>query len=101
MEEHRDEHDQLLRMKHDNYIRRARLVKQIVDAHYEPGSQRGCLRYIWRVYVNPVYPMSMSSFYRMVEFMQGVDGYVGTGRCRVSRPQKLPVDVQAVQLSLF
>ena len=86
--------------KTENYIRRARLVKQIVDNHYEAGSHRGCLRYIWRVYVNPVYPMSESSFYHMMSFMQHLDGFVGKGARRVEKKRALPKGVEPVQLDL-
>ena len=87
--------------KSDNYIRRARLVKQIVDDHYEPGAHRGCLRYVWRVYVCPVYPMSETTFYRMIELAQALDGFVGKGPNRVEKLQKLPPGVDSVQLTLF
>lgn len=86
--------------KTENYIRRARLVKQIVDSHYEPGSHRGCLRYIWRVHVNPVYPMSESTFYHMLSYIQGVDGYVGIGINRVEKRKSVDVDSSSVQLEL-
>lgn len=81
-----------------SYIRRARLVKEIVDSHYVQGAHRGCLRYVWRVYVRPIYPMSEVTFYRYVEFMQGVDGFVGKGPSRVEKPIKI---TDPLQLDLF
>ena len=85
--------------KTENYIRRARLVKQIVDSHYEPGSHRGCLRYIWRVHVNPIYPMSESTFYHMISVVQRIDGYVGSGSNRIEKPKGLPPGIEAIQVS--
>ena len=89
--------------KTKNYIQRARLVKDIVDNHFEPGAHRGCLRYVWRVYVHPVYPMSEPTFYRMVEFMQGIDGFVGKGSNRIEKPKCDPPDIveDPMQLKLF
>lgn len=89
--------------KTKNYIQRARLVKNIVDTHFEPGAHRGCLRYVWRVYVHPVYPMSEATFYRMVEYIASIDGYIGYGRNRIEKPKRGSTndDIDKRQMSLF
>lgn len=50
----------------ENTRKKAMLVQQLVEKHYEPGRQDRCLRWVYRHYVNPVYPMSERTFWRYV-----------------------------------
>lgn len=74
-------------MKHKNYKERAMLVKAIVDEHYEPHSQRNCMYDIFLRYVCKVYPMSVRTFYRMMKYAIGKDGFIGKGGNREERPK--------------
>ena len=75
-------------MKHDNYKKKAMLVKAIVDEHYEPHSQRNCMYDIFLHHVRKVYPMSARTFYRMMAYAIGRDGFIGIGGNREERPKR-------------
>lgn len=62
-----------------------RLVKEMVDEHYVPQSHRGSLTDIYRRVVSKTYPMSLVTFFRMIERAIADDGYVGNGANRVYR----------------
>lgn len=47
-------------------MRRVGLVCQIVQEHYEPGDQSKCYRQVWKLYVNPVYPMCYRTMLRYI-----------------------------------
>lgn len=51
---------------HRNFIKRIRLVCQIVQEHYEPGDQSKCYYQIWKHYVNPIYPMCYRTMLRYI-----------------------------------
>ncbi|MBR4273829.1 MAG: hypothetical protein IKQ30_13455 [Bacteroidales bacterium] len=40
-----------------NYLLRVKLVSDIVEQHYEPGSYANSYYKVWRKYVYPQYPM--------------------------------------------
>ena len=42
--------------------KRASFVREMVTRHYEPGWQARGLRWVWIRWVNPVIPMSFSTF---------------------------------------
>jgi len=87
---------------HANRRKKAFLIKQMVDEHYIPQSHIGCLVYIYRRYVRNVYPMSEVTFYRLIDYAIGIDGYVGNGSNRVQRPKKYQEPAEeSKQLSLF
>lgn len=71
-----------------NTIHKAKKVKEIVDKHYCPRSHRSCMRAIFRTKVVQVYPMSESTFYRLMSIAIEIDGYIGDGSNRVSIPPK-------------
>jgi hypothetical protein len=43
-----------------------KLVCNIVQEHYEPGDQSKCYRQVWKLYVNPVYPMCYRTMLRYI-----------------------------------
>jgi hypothetical protein len=87
---------------HKNTVKKAKLIKAIVDEHYEPMSHRNSLRDIWRNKVVKVYPISEATFYRLVEYAIRLDGYVGAGNNRVYRQRKAEKDdIDKRQLKLF
>lgn len=90
-------------MRGDNYRKMVRLVKAIVDEHYEPHSHRGSQIDIFRRYVVKVYPMSVATFRRMMGDAIAEDGYVGTGANRTERHicRQRRDDELRNQLSLF
>ena len=90
-------------MRGRNYMRMVRLVKAIVDEHYEPHSHRGSMIDIYRRHVVKVYPMSESTFRRMMADAIAEDGYVGTGGNRTERhtTRQRRDDELRNQLSLF
>ncbi len=49
-----------------NYIRRMKLVCKIVQEHYEPGDQSKCYHQVWKLYVNPIYPMCYRTMLRYI-----------------------------------
>lgn len=49
-----------------NTINRALKVSEIVNQHFEPGRQDRCQLWVYRNYVNKVYPMSERTFWRML-----------------------------------
>lgn len=75
-------------MQGKNREKLIRLVKEIVDEHYVPQSHRGSLTDIYRRVVSKTYPMSMVTFFRMIERAIADDGYVGNGANRVYRNAK-------------
>lgn len=87
---------------HRNRVKRARLVKAIVDMYYEPQSQRGSMIDVFRRKVRPLYPMSEATFYRLMQIAVAIDGYIGDGQNRVEKhvlwPEPPPNDGQ---LTLF
>lgn len=52
--------------QHKNTIRRMRLVCKIVQEHYEPGDQRTSYYQVWKMYVNPIYPMCYRTMLRYI-----------------------------------
>lgn len=54
------------RKHHRNYLKRVRLVCRIVREHYEPGNQSKNYYQVWRLYVNPVYPMCYHTMLRYI-----------------------------------
>lgn len=77
---------------HNNQKKKAMLVKAIVDEHYEANSHRGSLKDIYRRFVVKVYPMSVSTFYRLIEYAIRCDGFVGTGGNRQQRNREKGAD---------
>ncbi|MBQ8958875.1 MAG: hypothetical protein IJ057_10355 [Bacteroidales bacterium] len=90
-------------MRGDNYRKMVRLVKAIVDEHYEPHSHRGSQIDIFRRYVVKVYPMSAATFRRMMSEAIAEDGYIGMGGNRTIKKthQRRHMDELRNQLSLF
>lgn len=68
---------------HDNQKKKAMLIKALVDEHYEPHSHRGSLSDIYRRIVVKIYPMSLATFYRYIEYAIRKDGYLGNERNRI------------------
>ena len=62
-----------------NYLKRARIIKDLVDAEYEVGNSRKNLRMIWRRSINPRYPMCERAFRRVISIMAAADGQIGRG----------------------
>ena len=85
---------------HRNWKSRAMLIKRIVDENYEPHSQHGCLRDIYRRKVQQIYPMSEASFWRSMRYAIRRDGYIGIGSNRVMREKALLPDPSDKQLEL-
>lgn len=86
---------------HRNWKARAMLVKRIIDDNYEPHSQRGCMRDIYRRIVKRQYPMSEASFWRQMRYAIAVDGYIGVGSNRIEKQKALCPDPSDRQLELF
>ena len=85
---------------HANVIRRAMLVKRIVDEHYEPHSHAGSMYDIFLNHVRKVYPMGVATFRRYMKYAIEQDGYIGNGSNRVYRTRK-KTSPRLVQLELF
>ncbi|MGI6719007.1 MAG: hypothetical protein ACOX4D_07760 [Bacteroidales bacterium] len=66
-----------------NTRKKAKLIKTIVDEHYQANSHKGCLSDIYRRIVVKKYPMSLSTFYRLMKIAILEDGFVGNGGDRV------------------
>lgn len=47
-----------------NTIKRAKLVQELVQLHYEPGRHDRCFLWVYRNYVVHKYPMSERTFWR-------------------------------------
>jgi hypothetical protein len=75
---------------HTNRIKRALLVKQIVDENFEPGSHRGSMLDVYRRKVSKQFPISEPTFYRYMEIAVGIDGYVGNGSNRILKHKPAP-----------
>lgn len=86
---------------HVNFCKKAMLVKQIVDEHYQPQSHKGCMLDIYRNHVVKVYPMSIPTFYRYMGYAISVDGFLGNGSCRIAKTRPQQGAAQSNQLSLF
>ena len=37
-----------------------------MQEHYEPGDQSKCYRQVWKLYVNPIYPMCYRTMLRYI-----------------------------------
>jgi hypothetical protein len=48
-----------------NTLKKALLIKEIVDKYYYP-CHRDCRRAIYMNYIVKIYPMSLSAFYRLL-----------------------------------
>lgn len=48
----------------ENTRKKAMLVQELVRKYYEPGRQDRCMLWVYRHYVNKIYPMSVATFYR-------------------------------------
>ncbi len=53
--------------KHINTLKRIELVAEITRKHYEVGRLDRCYKAVWRLWVNPVYPMSYRTYLRYVQ----------------------------------
>lgn len=51
-------------------LRKALLIKKIVDDHYEPGRQDRCRMWVFRNFIIKQYPMSERTFRRMLVIAQ-------------------------------
>lgn len=51
---------------HENTLRKALIIHGITRRYYEPGRQDRSLKRIWRLHVNPYYPMSLDTYYRLL-----------------------------------
>ena len=49
---------------HNSTRKKAKMVQQLVEAHYEEGRQDRCKRWIYRNYVQKLMPMSERTFWR-------------------------------------
>jgi len=85
---------------HPNTMKRAMLVKKIVDEHYEPGNQARCLKAVWRHYVCKVYPCSLATYYRYMDLATAIDGYIGTGGNREAKYKPMPKDARGSPIQL-
>lgn len=74
-----------------NRIKRAMVVKQIVDENFEPGSHRGSMLDVYRRKVSKMFPISEPTFYRYMAIAIGIDGYVGNGSNRIAKQKAAPV----------
>ncbi|MDD2633957.1 MAG: hypothetical protein PHW82_00490 [Bacteroidales bacterium] len=50
----------------NNTINRALRVAEIVNQHYEPERQDRCKTWVYRNFVNKIYPMTERTFWRML-----------------------------------
>lgn len=51
---------------HENTLRKALIIHGITRRYYESGRQDRSLKRIWRLHVNPYYPMSLDTYYRLL-----------------------------------
>lgn len=51
-------------MRNGNTIRRAQLVREMLEAHYQPGRQDRCKLWVLRNVIRKTYPISDSTFFR-------------------------------------
>jgi hypothetical protein len=52
---------------HKNMLKRAQIIKSIVDENYEPGRLDRCKSQVFRNIVYKNYPMSERTFWRLLE----------------------------------
>ena len=52
---------------HTNTIKKALLVKEILDEHYEAGNQAKMMAGVWRSKISKVYPMSYRTLQRYIK----------------------------------
>jgi len=52
---------------YSNTVKRALIIKSIVDAHYEEGNQAKSLAGVYRKYIRKIYPMSYRTLLRYLE----------------------------------
>lgn len=50
-----------------NTKKRAKLVQELVNEHYEPGRQDRCKLWVYRNIVSKIYPMSQRTFFRLLK----------------------------------
>ena len=50
-----------------NTQKRAKLVQELVNEHYEPGRQDRCKLWVYRNIVSKIYPMSQRTFFRLLK----------------------------------
>jgi hypothetical protein len=48
----------------ENIIKKAKLIHDIVEQHYEPCNQNKCQLQAFRKFIKPTYPMSERTFWR-------------------------------------
>lgn len=53
-------------------VHRAELVRKIVDTYYNPQEAKYSLRWVWATKVNPLYPMSLSTFRRLLRLSKRI-----------------------------
>ncbi|MBK9292583.1 MAG: hypothetical protein IPM52_13305 [Bacteroidetes bacterium] len=57
-------HEKMAQTRAANTMRKARLIRQMVDEHYEPGRQDRNRKWVYRNIVVKIYPMSLTTFWR-------------------------------------
>ncbi len=55
---------------HTNTIKKALLVKAILDEHYEPGNQAKMIAGVWRTKIVKVYPISYRTLMRYLRIAE-------------------------------
>ncbi|MCR4558714.1 MAG: hypothetical protein K5685_01385 [Bacteroidales bacterium] len=87
---------------HPNTIKRALIIKHLVDDFYEQGNQSRCMLQAYRLVVKKYYPCSIATFYRYIELGISIEGYIGNGSNRKYYNKPLPKNLPSeIQLSLF
>ena len=57
-------HEKMVMTRAANTMRKARMIRQLVDEHYEPGRQDRNRKWVYRNIVVKIYPMSLTTFWR-------------------------------------
>lgn len=67
-------------MTHENTLKKARIVADIVVEHYEAGRQDRCLEWVYRNVVNVKHPMSLRTFQRYIKIATNELNYSFTNK---------------------
>lgn len=43
-------------------LERVKLIRKITERYYEPGNNARCYKAVWRMYINPIYPMCYRTY---------------------------------------
>lgn len=85
-------------MPFDSTIKRAERVLEIVAAHYEPGRQDRCLKWVWRNKVRPELGLTYGGFQKILH-RNGF--YVNERRPKPTASQQAEIDRRQMKMPIW